>query len=75
MIMANRQNDPHRHRPECGGTAKEPHDMTLSRIIDTDPCERSRMVRAALDCFAPLAITIRPKPGIFDIHAKHSRSR
>ncbi len=47
--------------------------MNLSRIIDTDQCERSRMVRAALDCFAPLAITIRPKPGIFDNQAKHSR--
>jgi len=55
--------------------AKEPHDMNLSRIMDTDQSERSRMVRAALDCFAPLAITIRPKPGIFETWARHSQAR
>jgi len=75
MTMTNGQNDHHRHRPKCGGMAKEPHDMNLSRIMDTDQSERSRMVRAALDCFAPLAITIRPKPGIFETWARHSQAR
>lgn len=49
--------------------------MNLTRIMDTDQCERSRMVRTALDCFAPLAITIRSKPGNFVTQTKHSRAR
>lgn len=35
--------------------------MNLPRIVDTEH-DASRMVRAALDCFAPIAITIRAKP-------------
>jgi len=54
--------------------------MNLPRIVDTNH-ERSRMVRDALDCFAPLAITIRARPdslrfqGGLEFQTNHSRSR
>lgn len=39
------------------------HTMNLYRIVDTKHDARSRAMRAALDCFAPLALTIRERPG------------
>ncbi len=54
--------------------------MNLPRIVDTE-YDSSRMVRAALDCFAPIAITIRARPGTlpyqgsFERQANRSRCR
>lgn len=54
--------------------------MNLPRIVDTEH-DTSRMVRAALDCFAPIAITIRARPdslpyqGSFERQANPPRFR
>ena len=65
--------------------------MKLARIVDSDIAdpwvEHSRLVRSALDCFAPIAITIRNRsdgagllqsldyPNVSKLQAKHSRPR
>ena len=57
-----------------GPAAKGSHDMNLPRVVDTKIpdhwTDRSQSLRSALDCFAPLAITIRAKPGIFEQRPK-----
>ncbi len=63
-----------------GQAAKGLDGMNLPRIVDTEH-DSSRMVRAALDCFAPIAITIRARPdtlayqGRLKLQANPSRFR
>ena len=48
--------------------------MNLPRIVDTRIpdhwTDRNQSLRSALDCFAPLAITIRALPGSFEPRPK-----
>ena len=48
--------------------------MNLPRVVDTKIpdhwTDRSQSVRRALDCFAPLAITIRARPGCYEPRAE-----
>ena len=48
--------------------------MSLPRIVDMKIpdqwTDRNQSVRSALDCFAPLAITIRARPGSFEPRPK-----
>lgn len=49
--------------------------MNLPRIVDTDQSDPSQAIRAALECFAPVAITIRPQRGRPEVPVRLVRSR
>lgn len=46
----------------------------LQRIVEAIPDDRVHAMRAALDCFAPLALTIRVRPRAPDPSGQRARA-